>query len=75
MPGMMRSRKSGCLCADCDGPLIATRASDKRAWTDWRDEYETDPINECVDECPRDHRPCPYDADLCCTATSLAAMH
>jgi hypothetical protein len=32
MPGMMRSRKSGCLCRDCDGPQMANRANEKRTW-------------------------------------------
>lgn len=32
MPGMMRSRKSGCMCRDCAGPRVADRASDKRGW-------------------------------------------
>lgn len=42
--------------------------------TRWRDEYETALVNECDDECPRDNRPCPFDADLCCTATALAGI-
>lgn len=32
MPGMMRSRKSGCLCLDCCGPRIMDRTSEKRDW-------------------------------------------
>lgn len=37
MPGMMRGRKSGCLCPDCGGPRIADRASEARDWrrTEW----------------------------------------
>lgn len=72
MPGMMRSRKGGWECPCCS-VWTASRAAEKRAWAHWRDEYDTAAVNECDDECPRDHRPCPFDADLCCTATALTA--
>jgi hypothetical protein len=32
MPGMMRSRKSGCMCVDCSGPRVPDRASESREW-------------------------------------------
>lgn len=68
MPGMMRSRKSGCMCIDCDGPQIADRASEKRSWQHWRDEYEATVDEALTDWCPHDLRACPFDVSFCCTA-------
>lgn len=71
MPGMMRSRKSGCMCADCAGPRIADRAGEKLVLLHWRDEYETAPGDECQDECPLLHWSCVPDTGHCCTATRV----
>lgn len=71
MPGMMRSRKSGCRCLDCGGPQIADRAAEKRAVAKWRSEYETAPDNVCQDECPLLHWSCPPNTSHCCTATRV----
>lgn len=61
---MMRSRVSGFS----DGPWGPDRATEKRAWRHWLDEYETDPgIAVPDDECPYGHRPCPFDTTACCT--------
>lgn len=38
MPGMMRSRITGCQCLDCAGGWCADRASEKRDW--WREVLE-----------------------------------
>ncbi len=69
MPGMMRSRTTGCTCC---GDWVADRAVERRALLRWRDEYETRPVNVVQDECPLLHWPCPPDTETCCVAARVA---